>query len=77
MLFFFKLNVEEVNRARNEGAKISYIANANIIEHGQSTKMKKLKDKWSSNQKGKSVNLGPRGAIVKKPKQDFKYLFQL
>ena len=35
---FFKLNVEEKNQARNS-AKISYIAKANIIEHGQSSKI--------------------------------------
>ena len=68
---FFKLNVEEENRARNKSAKTSYMAKANIMEHGQSSKMKKSKDKWSSNQKGKGVKLGPKGAIAKKPLEKF------
>ncbi|XP_057510960.1 uncharacterized protein LOC130793312 [Actinidia eriantha] len=42
---FFKLNVEEENRVRNKCAKTSYMAKANIMEHGQSSKMKKSKDK--------------------------------
>ena len=33
--------------------------------------MKKLKDKWSSNQKGKGVKLEPKGAITKKPTEKF------
>ncbi|XP_057508516.1 uncharacterized protein LOC130791392 [Actinidia eriantha] len=65
------LNVEEENRARNKCAKTSYMAKANIMEHGQSSKMKKSKDKWSSNQKGKGVKLGPKGAIAKKPTEKF------
>ncbi|XP_057495666.1 uncharacterized protein LOC130780663 [Actinidia eriantha] len=68
---FFKLNVEEENRARNKCAKTSYMAKANIMEHGQSSKMKKSKDKWSSNQKGKGVKLGLKGAIAKKPTEKF------
>ena len=68
---FFKLNVEEKNRARNKSAKTSYMAKANIIEHGQSSKRKKSNDKWSSNQKGKGVKLRPKEAITKKPTKKF------
>ncbi|XP_057506051.1 uncharacterized protein LOC130789338 [Actinidia eriantha] len=68
---FFKLNVEEENRARNKGAKPSYMDKANIMEHGQSSKTKKSKDKWSNNQKGKNVKLGPKRAIANKPMERF------
>ena len=72
--FFCQLNVEEKNMARNKGVKTFYMVNANIIEYGQSQKTNKSKDKWSSNQKGKGVNLGPRRAIVKKSKKKFQVL---
>ncbi|XP_057505591.1 uncharacterized protein LOC130788903 [Actinidia eriantha] len=42
---FFKLNVEEKNRERNKGVKPFYMAKANIMEHGQTSKTKKSKDK--------------------------------
>ncbi|XP_057500870.1 uncharacterized protein LOC130784893 [Actinidia eriantha] len=38
---FFKLNIGEENQARNKSAKTSYMARANIMEHGQSSKTKK------------------------------------
>ena len=68
---FFKLNVEEENRTRNKSDKISNMAKANLVEHGQSSKANKPKDKASSNQKGKSVNVGPRGGVAKKLKDKF------
>ncbi|GFZ04973.1 hypothetical protein Acr_17g0005450 [Actinidia rufa] len=42
---FFKLNVVKKNWARNKSAKTSYMAKANILENGQSSKMKKSTDK--------------------------------
>ncbi|GFZ05552.1 hypothetical protein Acr_17g0011240 [Actinidia rufa] len=54
-----------------KGVKTSYMAKTNIMEHGQFSKTKKSKDKWSSNQKGKGVKLGPKGAIAKKPTEKF------
>ena len=33
------------------------MAKANMVEHGESSKVKKLKDKQFNNQKGKCVNL--------------------
>ncbi|XP_057468790.1 uncharacterized protein LOC130758000 isoform X1 [Actinidia eriantha] len=68
---FFKLNVEEENRARNKSAKTFYMAKDKMVEYGQPSQLKKLKNKWSSNQKGKNVNLGPRGGVAKKPKDKF------
>ncbi|XP_057502756.1 uncharacterized protein LOC130786490 [Actinidia eriantha] len=72
-----QLNVEEENRARNKVVKPSYMAKANIMEHGQSSKTKKSKDKWSNNQKGKSVKLGPKRAIAKKPIERFQEFIAL
>ena len=42
-----------------------------IYSCGQSSKMKKSKDKWFSNQTSKIVNLGSRFGIAKKPKDKF------
>ena len=39
---FFKFNVEEENRARNKSDNTSYMAKANIMEHSQSSKIKKI-----------------------------------
>ena len=38
---FFKVNGEEENRSRNKSVKTSYMAKTNIMEHSQSSKMKK------------------------------------
>ncbi|KAH7844842.1 hypothetical protein Vadar_032277 [Vaccinium darrowii] len=71
---FYKLNVTEGNRAREKAAKEAEMAKANMVEHGRPSSSgvrKNQHDKRSDKQKGKSVHLGPKGGVAKKPKEKF------
>ena len=58
-----KLLIEEDNRGfEKKGAHNPSEAKANFVEHGQGSKLKKVKNK------GKGSKLGPKGGISKKQK---------